>query len=424
MHKYIYSLAFLVLLISGACALQETPLQNTTAPTIEPANTDRPTDSPSPEVPSTETPLPIITLIDQFPSIISSSDPFNQVVSIDPDDPKRIAYCAPGEIRVSMDAGQTWESISTLGVTPAAQEHGYTLFYGEAGTEGACQSVTLDPQHSNAYYAVFTGADEEYGAPPVFYMGFFTVDSGETWQFVEPPENATLEDFGGFWNLSGGTVQAQFLPTGSRSQIPGQVLITETTNGGLAWQDGDLSCPSFGPCLRWGPAPSSIFGMGTSLPQSIFYSSDEGDTWSSIDPPLELHAPAPNQLVVHSESEIFIISGGITFSKEAPVLRRSLDAGASWQPVTLRPLSTGELNVNYFPGLQYLSNQTFLSQGREDSTWYWLQPDTPIWCPVNTDRLPLYPVLLQNAGDRVWWVNLESQQADNIPISELNCSVE
>ncbi|MBK5109627.1 MAG: hypothetical protein JJE12_15945, partial [Anaerolineales bacterium] len=266
MHKFIYRLIVLLLLATGACTAQATPPEITASPTSEPATEQSPADIPTATAPPGETAPPAITSAGQYPLIIASSDPFNQVVSIDPNDAGRIAHCAPGEIRVSQDAGQTWESISTVGVVAAAQERGYELFYGEPWPENACLSVTLDSQFPQAYYAVFTAAFEQFGAPPLFYMGFFTPDGGESWQFVEPPENATIEDFGGFWNLGTGSVQALFFPAGSLSQDPAEILITETTDGGNEWQPGELTCPAVDPCLRWGPAPSNIPGMGSPLP--------------------------------------------------------------------------------------------------------------------------------------------------------------
>jgi hypothetical protein len=428
MHKLSVVLVLLLLVVASACANQVVPVEVTASPTSEAVPTHTPTkiaiNTATAEVPATETPPPSISIADQYPLIISSSDLFNQVVSTVPGDPQRISYCAPGEIRVSQDAGQTWESIPTAGVVAVVEEAGYELFYGEPGSDNTCLAVTMDPQHPRTYYAVFSTAKAEYGAPPLFYMGFFTTNRGETWQLVEQPGNATAEDFGGFWNLGADAVQALFFPAGSWSQIPDEILITETANGGLDWNDGNLTCPAIGPCLRWGPAPSNIPGMGSPLPQSIFYSPDEGSTWSAIVPPVELRAPAPNQLVVLSEAQVQIISGGVNLSAEAAVIRISHDAGASWLPVTLPALSTEEINANYFPGLQYLANQSYISQGPEGSTWYWLQPDLPIWCPVNTDQLPSYPVLLQSVGDQVWWVNLDTQQAEHIPLSELACAVE
>jgi hypothetical protein len=430
MRKSSYLVITLILLICAGCAIQTIQETDTPAPapTLENTPTEDATVTTIPTPTPTQASQPTeITISDRYPRIISSSDLVNPVVSIDPRNPQRIAYCAPGEIRVSSDAGQTWEVISTTAASTLAQAQGYILFYGEPGSENSCLSVSLDPNHGNTYYAVFSIASEEYGAPPVFYMGFFTPDGGETWQLVEPPASATIEDFGGFWNLGPGSVQALFFPAGSWDQAPGDILITETADGGLEWQTGVLTCPSNGPCLRWGPAPSNIPGMGSPLPQSIYTSNDAGNTWSTIDPPVELRAPAPNQLVSVSDSEIMILSGGITLSSSnqgTPPLRISHDAGETWEAIQLPPLATEDVNPDYYPGLQYLPNHTYLTQTPEQNTWYWLSPEMPIWCPVNTDRLPSYPVLLQSAGDQIWWVDLDTQQAKSISISELSCAVE
>ena len=98
--------------------------------------------------------------------------------------------------------------------------------------------------------------------------------------------------------------------------------------------------------------------------------------------------------------------------------------GASWQPIDLPHLSDQEISIETFPGLQYLANLTYLSQAPEDSTWYWLQPDLPIWCPVNTDQLPLFPVLLQSVGDQVWWVDPATGRAEHLSLTEITCAVE
>jgi len=232
----------LLLLISG-CAVQATPVELTITPTREPLPTNTPTAAPTVEIPPTQTSPAAISLADQYPMIVPSSDLFSPVVSTDPGDSQRLAYCAPGEIRISQDAGQTWETISTAGVDAAIEGSGYELFYGEPGSQDACLSVTLDPNHPQTFYAVFTTAFVEFGAPPVFYMGFFTTNGGETWQLVEYPENASLESFGGFWNLGADAVQTQFFPAESWDLEPDEILITETVNGGGDWQPGDLSCP-------------------------------------------------------------------------------------------------------------------------------------------------------------------------------------
>jgi len=345
------------------------------------------------------------------------------VLTVDPQNQERLAYCASDEILVSLDSGITWDAIPTTGAASAAAEQGFMLYSGDSPSGSTCLSVILDPIHPSTFYAIFTAAAEQFGAPPIFYMGFFTTNGGDTWQLVPAPDSSTIEDFGGFWNLGEEGIEALF---NSNAQAE-KIAVLETNDGGETWQSGGLSCPASGPCVRWGPAPSNIPGMGSPLPQGILSSSDGGSTWETIDPPVELRAPAPNQLVAISETEISIISGGISLTEsgsETPALRGSQDAGASWQPVSLPPLSDVEVNQNYFPGLQFLSNHTYISQGVEDNAWYWLSPEMPIWCPVNTDQLPAYPLLLQNVGDQVWWVDQEAQQAEHLSLSDLTCAVE
>lgn len=430
MKKINWVILGFMLIMSSACATQ-LPTADGSAPTVQttmPAQAAPATSTPGPASTAAETsPPPTLVIGARYPQITSSSDLFNQVVSVNPADSRHLAYCAPGEIRVSMDGGESWESVPTTPAAETAGAQGYALFFGSPGAEGTCLSVTLDPWNQESYYAVFSTAHEEFGAPPVYSMGFFTPDNGETWQLVGPPEEATLEDFGGFWNLGGESVQALFSPAGSWSQVPADVLITETTSGGSDWRPGSLTCPAAGPCLRWGPAPSNVPGMGSPLPQSIFHSQDGGQSWSAVAPPVELRAPAPNQLVALSKTEILIVAGGISLAaldEEIPVVRRSQDAGLSWQPVSLPPLSTEEGYTDYYPGLQYVSDHTFLAQSPEGSSWYWLPPELPIWCPVNSDLLPAYPVLLQNAVDRLWWVNQETQKAESLSIADLGCAVE
>lgn len=422
MNKSSLILSVFILIICSACAVQATPTSN--LPSQVPTTTASQTPSATISTQPSSTPSSM-TVADRYPQIISSADMSNRVISIDTVDPRRIAYCAPGEIRVSPDGGQSWSSVPTTSAADAVGSRGYALFFGDPNAKDTCLSVTLDPNYPEAYYAIFPAAKEEFGAPPVFNLGLYTSNAGETWQMVEPPENAKLEDFGGFWNLGTGSVQAMFFPAGSWSQDPESTLITESADGGMTWEDGILACPEVDPCLRWGPAPSNIPGMGSPLPQSIFYSPDGGENWSVIDPPVELRTPAPNQLVFISDTELLIISGSISLSNSneaTPAVRRSLDAGRSWEPIDLPSLSVGDLSLNYFPGLQYLSNHSYLSQSPDENNWYWLSPEVPVWCPVNTDHLPPYPVLLQNVGDQLWWVDEENNSAESISLSEIGCA--
>ena len=425
MHKIKFiMLGLFFLLISAAC-VQAQSSQTAELPTASPTSSSSPTSPPTetaiPVPTETPTSPPSITATSRLLWVSSSADLFNRVISVDPGNSQRIAYCAPDQIRLSLDSGQTWEeAIPTHGISAVAEASGYTIF----DSAFACISVTLDPEYPGSFYTVYTTAQEQYGAPPIFYMGFFTTDNGSTWQLVPPPPSATLEDFGGFWNLGSETVEALFTKPGLTSDPAENILVQETADGGRTWQSGELSCPQFSPCLRWGAAASNIPGMGSPLPQGMLVSSNTGKTWLSIDPPVELRAPSPNQFAAFSEQEIAIISGSIELSSEpdAQPLRISEDSGLTWQVITLPPISFEDAELDYYPGLQILPDESFLSQSPESSAWLWLSPDNPIWCPVNTNKLPTYPVLLQNVSDQLWWVDPEDNEAQHISLSEITCA--
>jgi hypothetical protein len=352
--------------------------------------------------------------------ISPSTDLFNRVLSIDPQNQERLAYCAHDEIQVSIDAGNTWEGISTTGAASAAADHGFRLFSSGSPSSSTCINVTLDPGYPSTLYAIFTAAEEQFGAPPVFYLGFFTTDNGDTWHVVPAPGSSTLEQFGGFWNLGDEGIEALF----NSDSLADNIVVIETGDGGETWQPGKLSCPTLGPCVRWGPAPSNIPGMGSPLPQEILSSSDGGSTWESVDPPIELRAPAPNQLVAFSDYDIAIVSGSIGLADsdlDASPLRLSQDKGLRFQPIELPPLASNEIESNYFPGLQLLPDESYLSQDPETSAWFRLNPEQPTWCRLDVDSLPPIPQLLQYAGGKLWWTNDEINQIEYILLSELGC---
>ncbi len=422
-------LASILVLIPAGCGVSQTtqtveiPAHPTTtlSPPISTA-----TETPPPTPASTVTSTASAVAASQLLWVSSSADLFNRVISVDPKNQQRIAYCAPDEIRLSLDAGQTWEaSIPTVGVAAAAEQNGYTLFSGDSPTSATCHSVTLDPEHPSTFYAIFRAAQEQFGAPPVFYMGFFTTDNGNTWDFVPPPSSSNVENFGGFWNLDSEAVEALFHSSDQSVDQSPKVAVQETSDGGLAWLSGELSCPKSGPCLRWGPAVSSIPGMGSPLPQEIFISSDSGQTWSTVDPPVELRLPAPNQLVAFSDHEIAIISGSIAYSTpgtETPPIRYSENSGLQWQRLDLPPLSAEGSEVNYYPGLQILPDESYLTQDPEIGDWLWTSPTLSTWCRVNIEQLPLVPQLLQSVGDHLWWVDAESNLPEHIPFSDITCA--
>jgi hypothetical protein len=164
--------------------------------------------------------------------------------------------------------------------------------------------------------------------------------------------------------------------------------------------------------------------MGSPLPQGILSSSDGGLSWSSIDPPVELRAPAPNQLVAFSDHEMAIISGSIALAAtglETSPLRFSPNTDLPWQQIELPAIVSSDADLNYFPGLQILPDESYLSQDPESGAWFLLDHRMPIWCPLNTRSLPPIPQLLQIAGDQLWWINAETNLPEYLSLSELRC---
>ena len=357
--------------------------------------------------------------------VSSGTDLYNRVVSIDPLDAERIAYCTKDEIRQSLDSGQTWEGIPTTGAAAVAEEIGYQIFETDSSFSQACLSVTLDPKFPNTFYAVFTAAHAEFGAPPVFYLGFFTTDNGDTWQLVPPPAESTHLSFGGFWSNTDGRIEALFsLPT-QPADPSHPVYVQETVDGGQTWEPGKLACPLTGPCLRWGAAVSNIPGMGSPLPQNLLVSSDEGETWNVIEPPVELRTSPPNQLAAFSDQLAEIISGAIVLSVsdyDMYPIRYSQDGGQTWQAKPLPPISAEEVDFIYYPGLQILPDGSYITQSNEDQTWFWMSISDQTWCPLAVNHLPAYPVLLQAVGDHLWWVDENTGQAEHILLANIACT--
>jgi hypothetical protein len=79
-----------------------------------------------------------------------STDLINRVVSVDPEDGKRLAYCATGEIRLSQDGGQTWSIIPTSAAGAAAEASGYPVFQQDQPLP-TCLSATLTKASDSLY---------------------------------------------------------------------------------------------------------------------------------------------------------------------------------------------------------------------------------------------------------------------------------
>jgi photosystem II stability/assembly factor-like uncharacterized protein len=354
--------------------------------------------------------------------IQSSADLTNRVVTVDAGDPSRLAYCAPGEIRVSADNGVSWSPVPVAGVIDVAASLDYQVFPSDSNQPAQCFSVTMDASHPDSFFAVFTTANVEFGAPPLFYMGFYTTDGGATWLSVPFPQGASLETFGGFFSDGMGAIQALHSPVNAPLGSSNVLPVLQTADGGITWNPGVLTCPPAGPCLRWGAASASIPGMGSPLPQYALASPDGGQTWTNLEPPVELRVSPPNQLVALSETGALLISGSIVYSAQggSPV-RVTEDGGAAWQEFPLPQLPDSDPAIPAYPGLQILPDGSFLSQGAEGIEWFMLSPGAGDWCQLEIADMPPFPVELPASGGNLWWVNPDDNTLVGVPLEELSC---
>ncbi len=341
-------------------------------------------------------------------------------MSVDVLNPMRIAYCAPGAIRLSQDGGKSWISISTGSVAKLAEASAYPLMQ-NPGEIPTCNAVTLDSSHPDSFYAVFTTASKQYGAPPIYYQGYATHDHGKTWTLVPAPAGVTtssqaIDRFGWFWT-DGNVVQVLYWGQINTPDQAPSAIVEQTADGGITWSPASLTCPPNGPCLRWGPAPSMISGMGAELPQTVMASQDGGQTWQSTGQSVELRANGPHELVALSENQALLISGSADYP-----LRYTQDSGKSWQVLALPPLPGADPagSVGY-PGLQMLPDGSMLALNDQAGTWWGLPPAAQDWCKIAISSLENNAVLLQAAGDKVWWFSASNNKPQSAPLSEFAC---
>ncbi len=338
-------------------------------------------------------------------------------LAADPLNPNRLAYCAAGEIHFSQDSGQTW---TTVPVKPdSLPTPGDRLVIGEEPP--TCISVTLDSSHPDSLYAIFDLVDKDYGAPPIYYAGYYTSDQGKTWQpvpvqAIDTSQQMIDDTFGGIWT-DGKIVQVLYFGKPGGENQPFPLLAKQTIDGGVTWSDTSLVCPAAGACIRWGAAPSMIGGMGADLPQSVLTSADGGKTWSDTGQSIELRMTGPHELVALSASDLFLISGTHRFP-----LRYTADGGKTWQVISL-PVLPGSQSASYasYPGLQIMPDGSLLAMRPDTGQWMRLFPVAQDWCPTGLKSENLLPVLLSSTGDRVWWLSITTLQPQSAPQSELVC---
>lgn len=416
--KRLYLLLSIALLLAGCDLLPGAPAPTDTptspTPQASPTEAAATTTATATEPAPTDTPTPINTL--EPPAVVQpvlriepAASLIDPILGQDPADPQRLAYCTTEALLLSDDGGANWEPISLGSLGTALAGTDYELRPAFGPDQPACLAVTLDSTFPDSLYLTAEAQLRQFGAPPVFFIGFYTSDRGQNWQLLPLPEPGLIESFGGFWSDGQGTVQVLYGSDGP-DQAP---QVQQTTNGGVSWSAADLACPPLGPCLRWGAAPSNIPGMGSPLPQVLFHSVDGGDSWLPAAGPVELRFPGPSLLAIWPDRQAELLSG-----YESPYLQQTSDGGASWQPVDLPPLP-GASSPDY-PGLQPLPDGAYLAQSG-DGGWYRWQAGQD-WCPLPPDTLPARLPLLRFTANQALWLDPQSGVVNRLPLAGLQCS--
>ncbi|MGI8550057.1 MAG: hypothetical protein ACR2PL_04535 [Dehalococcoidia bacterium] len=337
-------------------------------------------------------PLTWASLGDLRPLLIQQSIRLTgQALTVDSGNLVRIAYCAPGGIQLSNDGGASWSLIATDQIVQLAAGSGFPLLYAEQ-TVPACTALLPDPNHPDSYFVTFAAGKAPYGAPPLFFLGFFTTDAGQTWQVAPVPDGYSIEQFGGFQPSDAG-VQILY---GNRSSF----AVEATDDGGATWSLFQRGCPAAGPCVRWGPAPTGIGSCAMNAhPQPVFSSSDGGTTWLLPAGHSGANGCGSNELAALSDTAILLLSG----RDEDPV-SLSIDGGQTWQPLTLPSIPNSYLPHPSFPGLQILPDGSLMARDR--GSWWRLQPESRHWCQLDKVPLPTLADIMPVSGDMLWWLEI------------------
>ncbi len=335
-------------------------------------------------------------------------------ITVDPADPTRLAYCAPSVIRLSNDSGQSWREVPIAGAVDAVDKIGFEVMSGGAtGSTPQCISVALDADHPDSLFAVFGTAERQMGAPPEFFKGLITTDGGANWRIVPSPGPAYDFPFGGFASLPGGQVEALFNTTGDGNSVP---QVEATGDGGSNWQLRVMACPSAQPCLRWGPAPGSISGMGAARPQTLLVSANAGHSWSANGITLDLHAGVAGTVAGFDAGRALVVAGQGTFPAQW-----SSDGGLTWEPLALPTLGGAPDAPGNYPALQILPNGSLIALA-DTAGWILLPPGASSWCSPAPGTLPGTAVRFAFAAGQIWWLDPGTGEPRHTSLASTTCS--
>jgi len=335
-----------------------------------------------------------------------------------------VAVCpAGGGIQWSADGGSPWSDVPTAGAIPVASPSPYVFQPGDSGAP--CASALPDPVHTGTFYVTFDLVHASCGcAPPYIPVGYLTADGGKTWRPVPPPKGFTAGDFGGF-QVHGRAVQAVFVGGARQAQAgtAAALAVQQTTDGGRTWHAAALGCPASGPCVRWGPRPTSVNACMSRWMRGVLGSNDGGRTWSTrtaadtCQGTVELAATGPASLL--------LISGGAAFPVEA-----SGDAGETWRALGLPtlPAPAGTQPPGRYPGLRLLPTGALAAP--DGTTLQLLPPGASAWCPAAGVSVPQGASGFAVIGGRFWWTLTPARSTGGtdvtnpggVPLAGLHCA--
>ena len=241
---------------------------------LEPGGTPPTTGDPSSEAPS----ITWESLGGVLPQRIDRAGLRASSLSVNPPAGSRAAYCQPGGIRTTADGGATWDTIETGPVGDIAATTDFPIA-SEVQALPACTAVLLDPRFPQSVYAEFVAQRGTFGIPPLYFVGYGTSDAGRTWYSIPTPDNSSPGQFGGF-QLVDAAVEALFEVGQPFRADPASFVVEQTEDGGASWSPSPLTCPTSGPCIRWGPAPSGIGSCAMhGYDESVEVSVDGGASW-------------------------------------------------------------------------------------------------------------------------------------------------
>ena len=335
--------------------------------------------------------------------------------------PERVAFCVRAAVRLTEDGGASWRELPTTGVVAAAAA-GYPLLDTGEGTP-PCASLALDPTEAGVVYAVFRAGKEGVGAPPIVFVGFVSRDGGASWQLIPHVPGVRDEDFGGVV-VVGSHVEAWY-----RANVG--VVVGRSDDGGRTWRAAPPSCPTAGPCVRFGPAPNLIgsCNMAARIQPLVHAVAVEGTRTpaplASGPPGSGVNGCLTSELVALADGEVIVLTEDPLDLTASP-LRWSGDGGQTWSPVALPPLPTGETPL--WRGLRLLPDGSLIVRDPLRGGWLLLPPRAGAWCGAGTERTPT-PAdtsTVRVIGDGLWWLATASDGegltvARLLPLADLRC---